>query len=166
MRKAVVRAGRQNSTELLTPYVFESIVPPIPRYLFSVSTALRSPQTRRPTMPYFLHQVSYTPEALARLIANPQDRFEAVRAPIEKLGGKVQNSYFAFGQYDAVLITEMPDNVSAAAIALAFAAGGSLRNCQTTALLSNAEGLEAMRKAATCGYRPVAAAASGAAAKP
>src|SRR5882762_9455718 len=116
--------------------------------------------------PYFLHQVSYTPEALARLIANPQDRFEAVRAPIEKLGGKVQNSYFAFGQYDAVLITEMPDNVSAAAIALAFAAGGSLRNCQTTALMSNAEGLEAMRKAATCGYRPVVAAAGGAAARP
>src|SRR5467141_3938933 len=109
---------------------------------------------------------SYTPEALARLIANPQDRFEAVRAPIEKLGGKVQNSYFAFGQYDAVLITEMPDNVSAAAIALAFAAGGSLRNCQTTALMSNAEGLEAMRKAATCGYKPVVAAAGGAAARP
>jgi uncharacterized protein with GYD domain len=117
-------------------------------------------------MPYFLHQVSYTPEALARLIANPQDRFDAVRAPIEKLGGKVQNSYFAFGQYDAVLITEMPDNVSAAAIALAFAGGGALRTCQTTPLMSTAEGLEAMRKAATCGYKPVAAAASGAAVRP
>lgn len=115
-------------------------------------------------MPFFLHQVSYTPEALTRLLANPQDRFDAVRSPIEKLGGRVLNSYFAFGEYDAVLITEMPDNVSAAAIALAFAAGGSLRNCQTTALLSNAEGLEAMRKAATCGYKPVQAAASAAAA--
>jgi uncharacterized protein with GYD domain len=117
-------------------------------------------------MPFFLHQVSYTPEALTRLLANPQDRFDAVRAPIEKLGGRVLNSYFAFGQYDAVLITEMPDNVSAAAIALAFTAGGSLRTCQTTALMSNAEGLEAMRKAATCGYKPVVAAASGAAARP
>jgi uncharacterized protein with GYD domain len=117
-------------------------------------------------MPFFLHQVSYTPEALTRLLANPQDRFDAVRGPIEKLGGRVLNSYFAFGQYDAVLITEMPDNVSAAAIALAFGAGGSLRTCQTTALMSNAEGLEAMRKAATCGYKPVAAAASGAAARP
>src|SRR5881392_806246 len=115
-------------------------------------------------MPFFLHQVSYTPEALARLIANPQDRFDAVRAPIEKLGGRVLNSYFAFGQYDAVLITEMPDNVSAAAIALAFAAGGSLRNYKTTTLMSNAEGLEAMRRAASCGYKPVQAAASAAAA--
>lgn len=117
-------------------------------------------------MPFFLHQVSYTPEALARLIANPQDRFDAVRAPIDKLGGRILNSYFAFGEYDAVLITEMPDSVSAAAIALAFGAGGSLRTCQTTALLSNAEGLEAMRKAASCGYKPVQAAASAAAVLP
>ena len=108
-------------------------------------------------MPFFLHQVGYTPDALSKLIANPQDRFEAVRAPIEKLGGKVKDSYFAFGEYDAVLITEMPDSISAAAIALAFAAGGSLRSCQTTPLMSAAEGLDAMRKAATCGYKPVAA---------
>ncbi len=115
-------------------------------------------------MPLFLHQVSYTPEALARLIANPQDRTEAVRGPIEKLGGKIKDLYFAFGEHDAMLITEMPDNVSAAAIALAFAAGGALRTCRTTALMSTAEGLDAMRKAATCGYKPVTAAASAAAA--
>jgi hypothetical protein len=64
-------------------------------------------------MPFYLHQVSYTPEALTRLIADPHDRFEAVRVPIEKLGGKIKESYFAFGQHDAVLITEMPDNISA-----------------------------------------------------
>src|ERR1700751_715247 len=102
-------------------------------------------------MPFYLHQVSYTPEALARLIANPQDRFEAVRAPIEKLGGKIKDSYFAFGQHDAVLITEMPDNVSAAAIALAFAAGGALRSVETTPLMTNTEALDAMRKAQNCG---------------
>jgi uncharacterized protein with GYD domain len=113
-------------------------------------------------MPFFLHQVSYTPEALAKLIANPQDRFEAVRAPIEKLGGKIKDSYFAFGPADAVLITEMPDNISAAAIALAFAAGGALRSCQTTALMTNAEALDAMRKAATCGYKSVTASAAAA----
>ena len=111
-------------------------------------------------MPRFLHQVSYTSDALARLIANPHDRFEVVRGPIEKLGGKIEHSYFSFGEHDAVLITEMPDSVSAAAIALAFAAGGSLKSCTTTALLTNAEGLDAMRKAATCGYQPVAKAAS------
>jgi uncharacterized protein with GYD domain len=113
-------------------------------------------------MPRFLHQVSYTPEAMSRLIANPHDRFEAVRGPIEKLGGKIEHGYFAFGEHDAILITDMPDSISAAAIALAFAAGGSLRNCTTTSLLTTAEALDAMRKAATCGYKPMQAAAGAA----
>jgi len=113
-------------------------------------------------MPRFLHQVSYTSEAMSRLISNPQDRFEVVRAPIEKLGGKIEHGYFAFGEHDAILITEMPDNISAAAIALAFAAGGSLRSCTTTPLLTTAEALDAMRKAATCGYKPLQAAAGAA----
>ena len=111
-------------------------------------------------MPFFLQQVSYTPEALARLIANPQDRFEAVRGPIEKLGGKIKESYFAFGPSDAVLITEMPDNISAAAIALAFAAGGACRSCQTIALMTNTEAMVAMRKAGMFGYQPVTAGAA------
>jgi uncharacterized protein with GYD domain len=115
-------------------------------------------------MPFFLHQVSYTTDAMARLIANPQDRTEAVRGPIEKLGGKIKDLYFAFGDHDVMLITEMPDSVSAAAIAIAFAGGGAVRSCQTTALMSTAEALDAMRKAATCGYKPVQAAASAAAA--
>src|SRR5216684_9086129 len=109
------------------------------------------PLERRLAMPFFLHQVGYTSEAIARLIANPQDRFEAVRGPIEKLGGKIKESYFAFGPSDAVLITEMPDNISAAAIALAFAAGGACRSCQTTALMTNTEAMVAMRKAGMCG---------------
>jgi uncharacterized protein with GYD domain len=114
----------------------------------------------RSLMPFYLHQVSYTPEALARLIAEPHDRFEAVRVPVEKLGGKIKDSYFAFGLYDAVVITEMPDNVAAAAIALAFSAGGALRNCQTTALMTTSEGLDAMRKAGTCGYKPITSSAA------
>jgi hypothetical protein len=54
----------------------------------------------------------------------------------------------------------MPDSVSAAAIALAFAAGGSLRSFQTTPLMSVSEGLDAMRKAATCSHKPVAVSAA------
>src|SRR5215472_9925183 len=97
-------------------------------------------------MSFFLHQVSYTPDALAKLIASPQNRFDAVRGPIERLGGRVLSSYFAFGHFDAVLITEMPDNVSAAAIALAFGAGGSLRDGRTKGWFSKPEGWKACGK--------------------
>ena len=117
-------------------------------------------------MPHFLHQVAYTSEAVARLVANPQDRLDIVKAPIEKLGGRIEAAYFSFGEFDAVLVTEFPDNVSAAAIALAFAAGGALRSERTTPLLTAKEAVEAMRKAGTTGYRSVVAGASAAAAKP
>lgn len=114
-------------------------------------------------MPLFLTQVAYTKEAWQALISNPQDRITAIRPAIEKLGGKVISGYFAFGDYDVVAITEMPDNVSAAAIAIAFAAGGSCRSVKTTPLLGTAEAVDALKKAAETGYRPVTAAAASAA---
>lgn len=114
-------------------------------------------------MPHFCHQVSFTKEAWARLLANPHDRIEVVRKPIENLGGKLETAYFAFGPFDALVITDMPDSVSAAAIAMAIAAGGAVSNIQTTPLMSAAETLDAMRKAGTCGYRSVLAGAAAAA---
>lgn len=110
-------------------------------------------------MPLFLTQAAYTLEAWQALVSNPQNRIEAIRPAIEKLGGKVISGYFAFGDYDIVVITEMPDNVSAAAIAIAFAAGGACKNLKTTPLMTMAEGIDALKRAAQSGYRPVAAAA-------
>jgi len=110
-------------------------------------------------MPVYLHQVSYNAGAMAKLIADPQDRVAAVRAPIEKLGGKIKDAYFAFGEHDVILITEFPDNVAAAAISMAFAAGGSVRSSITTPLMTTSEAVEAMRKAGASGYKAIAATA-------
>ena len=91
------------------------------------------------------------------MIKKPQDRVEAVRKAVEKLGGKVGSFWMTFGDYDLVGILEMPDNASAAALAMAVAAGGACKDVKTTPLLSLAEGLEAMKKAGNSGYKPVAA---------
>jgi uncharacterized protein with GYD domain len=65
----------------------------------------------------------------------------------------------SFGEYDIIGVVDMPDSVSAAAFSMAIAAGGACRAVRTTPLLSSAESLEAMKKAATCGYQPVTKAA-------
>jgi uncharacterized protein with GYD domain len=111
-------------------------------------------------MPHYLTQVAYTPEAWSLLVKNPQDRFEAIRPAIEKLGGKIVTAWFAFGEYDVVTILEMPNNIAAAAIAMAFAGGGACKTVKTTPLLSTVEALDALRKAGTTGYRPLTSAAS------
>ena len=105
-------------------------------------------------MAHYLLQVAYTPEAWAALTKNPQDRIEAVRPAVERLGGKIQGAWFAFGEYDIVTVFEMPDNVSAAAISIAFSAGGAVKSVKTTPLMTVAEGIEAMKKAGGTGYRP------------
>jgi uncharacterized protein with GYD domain len=108
-------------------------------------------------MTHFLLQISYTPEAWAAMVKKPQDRAEAVRGAIEKLGGKEKGFWFSFGEYDIIGVIEMPNSVSAAAFSVAVGAGGACKAVKTTPLLTVEEGVEAMKKAATCGYKPATA---------
>ena len=110
-------------------------------------------------MASYLLQVGYTPEAWSAMIQNPQDRSAAIKTAVEKLGGRVERFWLSFGDYDVVGVVDMPDSVSAAAFSMAIAAGGACRAVRTTPLLSSSEGMEAMKKAATCGYQPVTQAA-------
>ena len=105
-------------------------------------------------MAHYLLQVAYTPQAWAAMIKNPQDRVQALKPVLDKMGGTVESSYFAFGDYDLVAILQMPTNTDAAAFSIAAAAGGAVKSLKTTPLLTTAEGLDAMRKAATSGYTP------------
>jgi uncharacterized protein with GYD domain len=108
-------------------------------------------------MPSYLQQVAYSTEGWEALVAKPQNRIDAVRPAIEKLGGKIESAWFAFGDYDVVLIIQMPSNVDAGAIAMAFAAGGAVKSVKTTPLLTAEEAVQAMQKAASAGYRAVTA---------
>jgi uncharacterized protein with GYD domain len=105
-------------------------------------------------MARYLFQAAYTSEAWAAQVKNPQNRIDVIRPVIERLGGRIECAYFAFGDYDVIGIMEMPDNVSAAAFSLAGSAGGGIKAVKTTPLLTIDEGIEAMRKAAGAGYRP------------
>jgi uncharacterized protein with GYD domain len=105
-------------------------------------------------MPHYLFQGAYSSESLKALIKKPVNRVEAVRPAIEKLGGSIKSAWFAFGEYDIVFIVELPDNVSAAAFALAVGASGSLKSFKTTALISASESVAAMKKARVSHYSP------------
>src|SRR5262245_58400199 len=99
-------------------------------------------------MPLYAVQVSYTTEGWQALLRNPQDRVEAVRPAIEKLGGKLVSGWFAFGDYDVLVVVDMPSSVAAAGIAIAFAGGGACKSVRTTPLLTSADAVEAMKAAA------------------
>lgn len=104
-------------------------------------------------MPHYLIRATYTPETWARLIKNPNDRQEAARAALAQVGGKLEAFYFAFGETDAYIIFEAPDNVAASALSLAVGSSGAMSSFVTTVLLTPAEALSAMTKAGKVAYR-------------
>lgn len=105
-------------------------------------------------MARYMYQVAYTPEAWAAQVKKPEDRVEALKPAVRKLGGRIEDAYYTFGEYDIVLIANMPDNGTAAAMSIAAAAGGALKSIKTTPLMSIREGMAAMRKAKRAGYAP------------
>lgn len=105
-------------------------------------------------MAMYMFQAAYTAEAVAAQIKEPQDRIEAVRASAEAVGGKIIAGGYSFGEYDVVILAEVPDDVTAASISLATAAGGAVRLAKTTRLLNGQEWVEALRKAQGSQYRP------------
>jgi uncharacterized protein with GYD domain len=104
-------------------------------------------------MPYYLYQSTYTPEAWAAQVKNPQDVRQRVEATIKQHGGKLVGVWYAFGEYDLVSIAEYPDNVSMATVAMTFAAGGALKSAKTTVLMTVEEGLKAMKQAGGSKYQ-------------
>ncbi|MBV9326686.1 MAG: GYD domain-containing protein [Chloroflexi bacterium] len=99
-------------------------------------------------MPRYLLQVAYTPEAWAAQLKNPQDRVKIVSELMQRLGGRFESAYFAFGDYDIVAVMDLPDNQSAAAASMVVSAGGSVKAIKTTPLMPVEEGIQAMRKGA------------------
>ena len=64
-------------------------------------------------MPKFLIKASYTSEGTRGLLKEGGTRRrDAVRTLVEGLGGKVEAFYFAFGEDDLYVITELPNTAA------------------------------------------------------
>jgi uncharacterized protein with GYD domain len=99
-------------------------------------------------MPLYMYQAAYTPESWAAQIKNPQNRVETVGPQLcQAVGGKFVGGWLCFGDYDLVLIADVPDNESMAAVALGVAAGGAIKASKTTVLMTGTEGEGALKKA-------------------
>ena len=103
-------------------------------------------------MPRFLFEASYTVDGLKGLRRQGgSGRHEAVAKAAQSVGGRLEHFYFAFGDHDAFAVADLPDNKSAAALALAIseAGGASVR----TVVLLTPEEVDAAAKHSV-EYRP------------
>jgi uncharacterized protein with GYD domain len=71
-------------------------------------------------MPIYMYQAAYTAESWAAQLKKPENRVETVgRKLCEASGGKLLGAWYCFGDYDFVLVADMPSNQSMTALALA-----------------------------------------------
>jgi uncharacterized protein with GYD domain len=90
-------------------------------------------------MPKFLSTGSYTAEGLKGVLKEGgTGRRKAVEAAVKGLGGHLEAFYFAFGDADVYVISDVPDNVTAAALAIGISATGTV-GVKTTVLLTPEE---------------------------
>jgi len=61
-------------------------------------------------------------------------RKTAIEKMLAAMNGKVEAFYYAFGEHDVILIVELPDDISAAAIGLRVNAAGLVRISMTVLL--------------------------------
>ena len=103
-------------------------------------------------MPKFLFEAMYTLEGVRGVQREGgSGRREAVAAVAKSVGGSLESFHFAFGERDAYVVCDLPDNESAAAVALAVnAAGGA--GVKTVVLLTPEEVDSAAKRSVE--YRP------------
>jgi len=100
----------------------------------------------------FLVKASYTLDGAKGVQrAGGTSRREAVAKMAEGLGGSLESFYFAFGETDAYVVLDMPDNKSAAAASIAVNASGGATS-EVIVLLTPEEIDEAAK--VSVDYRP------------
>jgi uncharacterized protein with GYD domain len=76
-------------------------------------------------MPKYLVIASYTNDGIKGVLkTGGTARTKAVKDAVEALGGSLESFYFAFGKDDAYVTIDLPDDASAAALAMAVSATG------------------------------------------
>ncbi len=75
-------------------------------------------------MPGYIILANWTQKGVAEVKDSPE-RMKQGRAIVEKLGGKVVGMWVTMGEYDGVIVVDMPNDQAAAAFALGLASQGT-----------------------------------------
>jgi uncharacterized protein with GYD domain len=97
-------------------------------------------------MPKYLVRADYTSEGAKGLLhGGGTARVKAAQEFLASVNGRVESFYFAFGDDDAYIIIDAPDDISAAALSLTVLASGAIRSA-TTVLIAPEEIDQAIHK--------------------
>lgn len=88
-------------------------------------------------MPTYVSLIRFTEQGIKNIKESP-GRLDAAKKAFQASGGELKAFYLAFGEYDAIVISEGPNDETAAKLALSIGAQGNLRT-STTRVFTEAE---------------------------
>jgi uncharacterized protein with GYD domain len=104
-------------------------------------------------MPKYLLKGRFTPSGIEGVMkAGGTARKEVLSKVAESVGGRLEAYYFAFGDPDVYVICDLPDNATAARIAMTVTAAGAA-TAETVVLLTPEE-IDAASQAGRVPYTP------------
>ncbi len=77
-------------------------------------------------MPTYITLLRYTQQGIEKMKDSPT-RLEAAKQSVRQMGGEIKAFYLVMGQYDAVVVSELPDDETATRFAIGTAARGYIR---------------------------------------
>ena len=78
-------------------------------------------------MPTYISMLRYTQQGISSA-KNAPARIDAAKEAYRKAGGELKAIYLTMGQYDLVVIAEMPNDETVARMALALGSQGNIRS--------------------------------------
>src|SRR5437867_4612884 len=104
-------------------------------------------------MAKYLIQANYVGEGIKGLLKEGgSSRRKVVDELMDSVGGKAESFYYAFGDTNAFVIVDVPDNVTAAAVALTVGASGAV-TLKATVLMTGEEVDQDTKKSAVARSR-------------
>ena len=100
-------------------------------------------------MPRYMIEETFTGQAMAALLQNPEDRTEAVRPMYEAVGGRLEQYYVSLTENRLFLIVNVPDQANLAAVMMANFAGGPLTSYRITPIVTASEVVDVVKRAAS-----------------
>src|SRR5271170_4944448 len=108
-------------------------------------------------MPKYVSFVSWSSATWTRMIDNADDRIAETRRVLEAFGGTLESAYWMpLATHDAILIADVPDTITAAAVTFAVLSTGAEHSIETYELPTQDQLREALTLAEDARriYRP------------
>src|SRR5436189_4132195 len=77
-------------------------------------------------MPTYISLIQYTQQGIEKIKESPA-RLDHARKGYEAAGGKIKDFYLVMGEYDIVIVSELPNDEAVARLALTLGAAGNIR---------------------------------------